>query len=215
MLHAHRRFRQRAGTALVVVVKRVWEREVHIRKQIRILRRRGPFAMRRLGLRHQAEGLARIAVLQPLDGNVADQVADVSLQLVRLAVLDHHRVHIEPLPWQYVPVIETRRIGKQMPLADHRRLIPRLLEILREVRLLAIERIEDRHTVLVAVLAGKNRRAAGRANRVVHEAAREEHAVLRDAIDARRLIDATAVGAHGMRRVVVRHDEEDVRLARR
>lgn len=171
--------------------------------------------MRRLGLRHQAKGLARIAVLQPLDRDVADQIADVTLQLVRLSVLDHHRVHVKPLPWQNVPIIKTCRVGKQMPLADHRRLIPRLLEILRQVRLIAIKGIEDCHAILVAVFAGKNRRAARRANGIVNEAAREEHSVLRDAVDAGRLIDATAVGAHGMRRVVVRHDEENVRLARR
>ncbi len=62
----------------------------------------------------------------------------------------------------------------------------------------------------MAVLAGQDYAAAGRANAIGAKTVVEPHAFLGDAVQVRSLIDAAAVGADGVRRMVVRHDVEYV-----
>ena len=66
----------------------------------------------------------------------------------------------------------------------------------------------------VAVLAGEDHAAAGRADGVRAEAVVEAHALLGDAVDVGRLVDLAAIGADGVRGMVVRHDVQDVRTLR-
>ena len=56
----------------------------------------------------------------------------------------------------------------------------------------------------------RNHGAAGRADRVGAEAVVEAHATVGDTVEVGRAVDAAAVATHGVRRVVVGHDEEDV-----
>ncbi len=100
-----------------------------------------------------------------------------------------------------------------MPLADHRRLIPRLLEQLRERLLASVEALRDEvRPVQVAVLPRQDRRPARRADRVGHERVAEQHPLARDPINVRRLVDLRPVRADRMGSVVVGHDEQDVGL---
>ena len=63
----------------------------------------------------------------------------------------------------------------------------------------------------MAVLAGQDAGPAGRADRVDAEAGVQPHALAGDAVEIRRLVDPAAVGADGVCRMVVGHDEQDVR----
>jgi len=103
------------------------------------------------------------------------------------------------------------RVAEQMPLADERRLVAGSLEEFGDVRLRTVEAIEHRHAVLVAVLAGKNRRAARGANRIDDETIREPHSGGGDAVEVWRLVDFASVTTQRVRRVVIGENEEDVR----
>ena len=98
-----------------------------------------------------------------------------------------------------------------MPLADDGCFISGLLKVLRQVRLRAIEAIKHGDAILMTVFSCQNCRAAGRADGIIHEASRQHHAFARQSIYVWRPIDPAAIRADRMRRVVVRHDEENVR----
>ena len=120
---------------------------------------------------------------------------------------------IDALAGEDVPVVEAGGVGDEVPLADHGGLVAGALEFLGDVIALGVERLfEGVDAVLVAVLAGEDGGAAGRADRVGAEAVGEAHAAVGDAVDVRRLVDAAAVGGDGVGGVVVGHDEEDVGL---
>lgn len=100
----------------------------------------------------------------------------------------------------------------QVPLTDDRGLIARRLEQLGHVLLAIVDLVVERlNSVDVVVRAGKDGGAAGGANGVRAKAVIQTHAALGDAIQMRRHIDPAAVAAHSMRRVIVAHDEENVR----
>jgi hypothetical protein len=64
-----------------------------------------------------------------------------------------------------------------------------------------------RHAVDVRVLAGENRGTAWGADGVRGEDARHQSAFAREAIEVWSLVDPGPVGANGVRRMVVGHDE--------
>ena len=70
---------------------------------------------------------------------------------------------------------------------------------------------EHGHAVQVAVFAGEDCGTARRADRIDGIAAVKPHPLIREPVQLRRLVHSAAVGADGVRRVVVRHDEQDVR----
>src|SRR6185436_2944795 len=96
-------------------------------------------------------------------------------------------------------------------LADQAGAVAGRLEQLRQRRLGAVDVVEDGDAVLVRVEAGQGCRPARRADRVGDEEVAEQHALAREPVDLRRLVDARAVGGDRVRRVVVGHDEDDVR----
>ena len=128
-----------------------------------------------------------------------------------LAHFDEHRIVINALAGKDVPVIKPGRVAEQMPFADHARVIACGLQILRERRLAAVEPVEHRHPVEVAVFARQNGRAAGRADRVDDETIHKPHPVFGNAVDVWRLVNAAAVSADGMGRVIIGHDVKNVR----
>ena len=160
---------------------------------------------------HEAERLVLRPLFEKLQRHVGDDVGDVALVLAPLAHFGHIGVEVLALPGQDVPVVEPRRLAPQMPLAHHPRVVSRLLQQFRERLLRAVEPVEPTAPVLVAVLARGDCRAAGRTDRVRAEAVVQPHALGRQAIDVRRLVDPAAVAADGRRGVVVGHDEQDVR----
>ena len=176
--------------------------------------RRRPFAMRSLVLAHQQERFRLVAVLQPLDRQVGDDVGHVARVLHLLAVPDHRRVVVHALPRQDVPVIEAGRIADQMPFADQGRRVAGLLQQLGKRLLRAVETAVAVvvEAVDVRVLAGQDRRPARPADRVRHEAAIKPHPFARDPIHVRRgeQLATLAVGADRLAGQIVGEDEQDV-----
>src|SRR5262249_7414646 len=127
-----------------------------------------------------------------------------------LAQFDKVRVMIFSLPGKDVPIIETSWIAGQMPFPDHAGVIAGLLQHLRNCRLAAIKTIEHSDAVDMAVLAGQNGRATGRANRVDGETIEEPHPFVGNSVQVGRFVDSASVTAHRMRRMIVSHDEQNV-----
>ena len=97
-----------------------------------------------------------------------------------------------------------------MPFADHACVITRPLQRLRHRPLTAIKAIERWHAIDVTVFAGEDGSATRCADGIHRETMVETDAFLREPINVRCLVDLAAIRADRMRRVIVRHDENDV-----
>ena len=132
-----------------------------------------------------------------------------------LAVANHWGVVINPLLGNDFPMVETRRVAFQMPLADHGRLIARLPEQLGKSALRTVEPVARVvvKAVNVAVSAGNNAGAGRAAERIVHQAMIKPHPLARQPVNVRRLnqMPGIAIRANRLPGMVVRHDEQDVR----
>ena len=174
-----------------------------------------PLTVRGLVLTHEEEGLGLVALGEPVEGDIGDDVGDVAGILDGLAHADHGRIIVDTLAGEDLPEIEAGGIGAEMPLANDRGLVAGLLENLRKRGLRAIE--ADAAGIVVEAVdvivgAGEHGGAAGPADGVGHETAVEAHALLRDAVDVRRIeqLAGIAVGAESLVGVVVGKDEDDV-----
>ena len=172
--------------------------------------------MRRLVLAHEHEGLGLVALGDPIEGKVGDDVGDVALSLDHALRILHRWVIIDALPRQHLPEVETNGVADEVPLTDDGGLVASLLEELREGDLRAIEdgiRIVI-EPVQVRILAGQDDRATRTADGISDEGAIEPHAFLGEAIDVRGLVQfsGVAVGADGLISVVIGEDEHDVGL---
>ena len=169
----------------------------------------------RLVLAHQQERLRLVAVLQPVDARIRDDVGGIALVLHLLAVVDHRRVVVHALARQDVPLVEAGRIGDEVPLADDRRLVAGAVQQLGERDLRAVEPAVGVvvEAVAVGVFPGQDRGPAGPADGIRHDAAVESHPFPGQAIDVRRLDQPAriVVSADGLIGMVVAEDEEDVR----
>ncbi len=99
-----------------------------------------------------------------------------------------------------------------MPLPHDSRLITDVLQKFRNRLLLAIERpTVSLEPVQVTIFTRQNHGTTGSADGVRNVATIEPHALLRDAIQIGRLIHPTSVATHGLKCMIVRHDEQNVR----
>ena len=122
-----------AGPGGVVIEERRRFWNIHVRVEIEVIRTGHPTPMRRLVLAHQEKRLLPVPViLEPVDGSVGHQVSHVSLITYGALGGDEVRVVVVTLSRQDRPVIETRGIRLQMPLAHERRLVAGLLQELGE-----------------------------------------------------------------------------------
>ena len=102
-----------------------------------------------------------------------------------------------------------------MPFANHRRLIAGFLQqfgerLLSPIKLVAV----DEKPVEVRVLAGLDHGAHGAADAVRHIAMREQHALASQTVNVWSLIDLRPIRSNRLVSVIVREDEQDVRLVR-
>ena len=98
-----------------------------------------------------------------------------------------------------------------MPFADDGGLVANALQELGEVELaIVVARVQGGHAVDVIVRAGEDGRAGGAANGIGAKTVVKAHAALGDAVEVGRGVDAAAIATHGVGRVVVGHNEEDV-----
>src|SRR5690348_14861821 len=171
-----------------------------------------PGPVRRLVVRHQKERFLAIALPEPIDAEIANEVGAVAFVLFLSGCGEKGWIVVDPLTGENIPIVESRGIGFQMPFADHRGLIAGLLHLFGNVVAIGIDGVVERiNPVLVAVLASKNRSAARRADRIRAEAVGETNALTSNAIDVRRMVDLASVCRDGMGGVIVRHHIEDVR----
>ena len=217
------RLRQIVGDALLVLVQRVGARRVASPRTsparesaasancARVRVARLPRPVRRLVVHHQEERLVARPRLEEVERQVGDDVGGVAARVGLLAGRRvEHRIDVGALAGQDLPAIEAGRIAAEVPLADHAGVVAALLQQPRHRHARAVEAVEHRHAVEVRVLAGEDRGAARRADRVGGEDARQQRALARQPIEVRRLVDARPVGADRVRRVIVGHDEDDV-----
>ena len=112
---------------------------------------------------------------------------------------------------QDVPIIETGRIGGQVPLPDHRRLVTCLAQQLREGLLRAIKGVlvVDK-AILVAMLSRQHAGPAGSTDGIGHKTIGETNAIPCDTINIGCLDVTPVIGTQCLKRMVIRHDVEDV-----
>ncbi len=174
-----------------------------------------PLAVRGLVLAHDHEGLRLVAPVEPLEREIADDVARVAFVLHLLAVVDHRRVVVGALARQDVPVVVAHGIAAEVPFSDDGRLVAALLKHRRESGLGAVKAAVAVvvEAVGVRVLAGLDHRAAGAADGVRDEAAVKAHALFGDAVHVRRFeqLAAVAIAADGLAGQVVAENEDNVR----
>lgn len=199
--------------ALVVVEQVVRLGDRHVVVQMEVLETRIPLAVRRPMVIHEQKRLVRIAaVFQIIERQIGDEVGDVAGVRDVLAVFDQDRVVIRSQPDEDFPDVETGRLAGQVPFAEDRRLVARLLQHFRKGRLRAVEAVAvSLEAVLMAVFSREDDRAAGPADRVGAETVVKQHPRGRDAVEVGGLVDSRAVAAHGVGGVIVGEDEHDVR----
>ena len=97
-----------------------------------------------------------------------------------LAVADHGWIVILTLPGEDLPVVESRGIAHQMPLADQCRLVACLLQELRKGLLGSVKRcgLVVIKTVEMSIFPREYGGPAGAAEGAGDKAAIEEHAIL-------------------------------------
>lgn len=167
----------------------------------------------------EAEGAIPIAALQPVEAEVGDDIRDVTRNGPARAAFrtfeDERGIMIEALPRDDGPVVESgRAMGwafAEMPLAEDGGLVAAVLEEFGE----SLQPVvhgggKGSAAIHVVVSAGQDCGAAGRADGIGAEAVVEPDAALSDAVEVWRFVDAAAIAAHGMGRMVVGHDVEDV-----
>ena len=136
-----------------------------------------------------------------------------------LATNPEFRVEVCALPGQHTVVVKRGRLFSKMPLPDHGGLVARLVHL--DGKVLPLRRqssIEIQHPVGLRVLPGHDAGAAGRADGVVAEHPVKTHAVPCQPVDYRGRIQGckpTTIGANGLRCMVIRHNEQDVRRTHR
>ena len=109
-------------------------------------------------------------------------------------------------------MVEARGKGFEVPLANKRRLVSRLLEELGEGLLRTIElamRIVV-EPVLMAMLAGNHAGTARATEGVRDETIRKQYTLFRNAVEVGRMGITLVVATHHLGGVVVRHDVHDV-----
>ena len=137
-----------------------------------------------------------------------------------LAPLDHdRRVEIHPLPGQHRRIIIADWRAIDVPLADHSGVIARCAQkigpgrsivearLVHEARLFAV----CHQPVRMGVEPREIGRAARQAQRIGHERLGEAHPAVADPVQIGGLQDGIAVGTERRLRMIVGHDEQDVR----
>jgi len=181
-----------------------------------MLRRRFPRAVRCLVMTKDRERTVGVAVIDPVDGVVGDQVGDVSAPLNHDAVgFEHDGIVIVTLAGQHPPVVKSGGVCasavSQMPLANHGGLPAVVLELLGKRPQAVVEGSGERgHTVDVVVRARQDGGATWGTDRVGAERRIQTDALGSNAVQVGCLVDAAAIRRDRVSGVIVAHDEDNV-----
>ena len=163
-------------------------------------------------MQQEAEGFILVTlVAEPIQRQVSRDVGGIALNLPLLAIINESRIVVIALTYQDVPIIETGRIGGQVPLPDHRRLVTCLAQQLREGLLRAIKGVLviDK-AILVAMLSRQHAGPAGSTDGIGHKTIGKTNTIPCDAVDVGGLDVTPVIGTQCLKRMVIRHDVEDV-----
>ncbi len=210
----------RGGGATDVIVMQGWRLgDILIQVEVGVLLIGIPGTVRRLVVDHHTEGAAGITFIEPVEAHICDQVSDITATglpgaAVR-AIENKLRVVVAPLAGENGPVVETGRAMfgtlAEVPLAENGGLVACGLQQLGVSGKAIIERGGERGGPIDVVIgAGQDCGAAGGADGVGTETIVKPDTAVGDAVEVGRFIDAAAIAAHGVRRVVIGHDEDDV-----
>ena len=196
----------------IIVVEVIRKREGHIVVKPQVAGVGHPSTMRRLVMQQEAEGFILVPlVAEPIQRQVSRDVGGIAFDLPLLAIINEGRIVVIALTYQDVPIIETGRIGGQVPLPDHRRLVTCLAQQLREGLLRAIKGVLviDK-AILVAMLSRQHAGPAGSTDGIGHKTIGETNTIPCDAVDVGGLDVTPVIGTQCLKRMVIRHDVEDV-----
>jgi hypothetical protein len=219
---AHVGLAQRQRPAREALAEGRRRRDLDVVERVGEARRRLPAAVRRLELKQQRERPVARALAHEAQRVLADHVVGVPGLPRHRAVHEHRRIEVLALPGQHRGVVVAFRRRVDVPLADHAGVVavgaqqvrpgPRVaqLRFAGETGFLAV----GAQTVRMRVLPGEEAGAARQAQRVGDEPEIETQAFVADAVQVRRLQYLAAVHAERRLRVVVGHDEDDVRPPR-
>ncbi len=200
-----------AGASFVVIEEVVGLGDVAVGEEVLVFGGGLPGTVRRLVVAHGEEGLLRVALLEPVEGEIADQIGAVAGVLFAAGGGEEGGIVVDALAGEDVPVVEAGGFGDEVPFADHGGLVSGAAGVpWRRDCAWGRAVLPGVDAVLMAVLAGENGGAAGRADGIGAEAIGEAHAAVGDAVDVRRLVDAAAVGGDGVGGMIVGHDVDDV-----
>ncbi len=161
---------------------------------------RNPRAVRGLVVNHEAERAVLVAPPKPVETQVRDDVRRIPFDHLDPTWAVELRIDVLALEGQDLPFVESSRIRtlrqSQMPLAEDRRLVARILQRFGVGAHPMIHvGVDGRHPVDVTVRASEDGRARRRADRVGAVDAIEPDAFIRDAVDVRGAVHLAAVGA--------------------
>ena len=160
----------------------------------------------------------RAPPLEELDREPVEQIGDVAGALLVGSVDVQLRVLEAPMAVERDPVVVTRprpAVVAHVPLADVRGLVAELLQremVVGQAMAHRVARDVVDDPVPARVLAGHDRRPVGRADRRRMERALEYRALMRDAVDVRRLQVRMTAGAELVVAQVVDQDDEEIGL---
>ncbi len=164
----------------------------------------------------QAEWFPGIALtLHPVYCLIRDDICQITMTDYRVPRLFYKlRIVVVALPRDNLPVVESGRKCVQVPFPDQGCLITCTLQIFRERRLRSVEHIRfiRPESIGVAVLARQHACTRGAAERISHKRICEPHAICGNAVEIRSRDIARVVSAHHLRRVVIGHNIDNIRM---
>ena len=109
----------RAGAATAVIIKESrWFRVSAVFIEVQFFESRLPVSVRGLVMAHQEKGLGGVALLEPVQGEIGNDIGNVTLDFAFLPHENHLGIVVFALPREDVPVVEASGLASQMPLAN-------------------------------------------------------------------------------------------------
>ena len=166
-----------------------------------------------LVLAHEQEGIVFFLRGKKVDGQVGgyfDRVSGYDLLAFGRNVIG---LVITSLPRVDHPLIESGRVGAQVPFSEYGSPVADFLQELGECHLLGVEPVSvSLEAILVAVLPRKNASPAWSADRIGAEVSFEDGSFPGNPVNIRGLVDFRTVSRDRLGGMIVREDEYDVGL---
>ena len=159
------------------------------------------------------EGAFLVALLHPIYSLVGDYIGAIAL-LHRLAtvLMVEDWIVVFALTDEDVPMVKTCRFAHQVPLADEGCLVTRSLQKFGHCLLGAVKdtMLVVGKAIDVAMLTCEHAGTTGTRKAVGHETIAEQDTLLGNLVKVGSLNVTIAIGTECLRRVVVRHDVDDI-----